>query len=107
MVLDTGSNVCLINAESLKNLQYEFADRHSGIMGINGETEEGQTVYLPLSYKDMEFDFECYVSDMSTTMNSIKQEYGVTIHGILGTGFFIKYKYILDFCSMVAYSIAK
>ena len=103
MVLDTGSNVCIINTEALKKLKYESTSPNSGIIGINGSTEDGMTVLLPLSYKEYNFDFECYASDISDTMNTVKKEYGVVIHGILGTGFFMKYKYILDFSSMIAY----
>lgn len=107
MVLDTGSNVCVINQNVLKDLKYEVAEEYTGIIGIQGEAGEGQTVILPLSYKDYEFDFECYAINMAETVQSMRKEYGVTIHGLLGTGFFTKYKYILDFNSMVAYSIRK
>ena len=40
-------------------------------------------------------------------VSTMKKEYGVTIHGLLGTGFFQKYKYVLDFNEMVAYSLKK
>ncbi len=108
MVLDTGSNVCIINKKTLKDLNHEVSEEfHVGVTGISGESEGGIIVTLPLAYRDMEFDFECYVNDLSDTMDTIKKEYGVTIHGILGTGFFTKYKYILDFNSMIAYSLKK
>ena len=107
MVLDTGSNVCIINEETLKSLTHEIAEQNMGIMGIGGDRESNNTVFLPLSYKDYNFDFECYVVDLSETIKSMKEEYGVTIHGLLGTGFFTKYKYILDFNDMVAYSLKK
>jgi hypothetical protein len=103
MVLDTGSNVCLINQDSLKDLKYSGADEHDGVIGLEGKADKGLTVLLPLTYKDWEFEFECWATDMQATIDSLKQEYGVTIHGILGTGFFMKYRYILDFSSMVAY----
>lgn len=107
MVLDTGSNVCLINREVLPSLKYEIGDTHTGVIGVAGDTEGGDTVFLPLVYKDWEFDFECLAADLTEAVNSMKKEYGVTIHGLLGTGFFSKYKYILDFSSMVAYPLKK
>ena len=107
MVLDTGSNVCIINKNVLTNLKYEVGEEHTGVIGLNGEAEAGNTVFLPLTYKDWEFDFECWTTDLSEMVSSMKKEYGVTIHGLLGTGFFQKYKYILDFNSMVAYSLKK
>ena len=107
MVLDTGSNVCLINQNSLEDLEHSVFEKHEGVIGLNGGAESGLTVIVPLTYKDWKFDIECWSTDIQATIDSMKQEYGVTIHGILGTGFFMKYKYILDFSSMIAYSVAK
>lgn len=107
MVLDTGSNVCLINKQMLPKLKYSEGESHTGIIGLSGTAEGGDTVLLPLSYKDRNFDFECWVTDLTEMVTSLKSEYGVTVHGLLGTGFFTKYKYILDFNSMIAYSLKK
>lgn len=107
MVLDTGSNVCIINSNILSDLKYEIGEEHTGVMGLNGEAEGGNTVFLPLTYKDWEFDFECWATDIGDMVSTMKKEYGVTIHGLLGTGFFQKYKYVLDFNEMVAYSLKK
>lgn len=107
MVLDTGSNVCIINKSMLTDLKYEVGEQHVGVIGLNGEAEGGDTVVLSLTYKDWEFDFECWATDLSEMVSSMKKEYGVTVHGLLGTGFFQKYKYVLDFNEMVAYSLKK
>ena len=107
MVLDTGSNVCIINSIMLLDLKYEVGEEHTGIIGLNGEADAGKTVLLPLTYKDWEFDFECWATDIGEMVSTMKKEYGVTIHGLLGTGFFQKYKYVLDFNEMVAYSLKK
>ena len=44
------------------------------------------------------------ISDLDKPFNNIKKESGVTIHGILGNNFFKKYKYVLDFDKLIAYS---
>ena len=41
---------------------------------------------------------------MNTVFTSIKNETGVTLHGLIGNSFMQKYKYVLDFDEMVAYS---
>ena len=107
MVLDTGSNVCLINQNSLADIKHSIFEKHDGVIGLNGDAESGLTVIVPLIYKDWEFDIECWATDIQSTIDTMKQEYGVTIHGILGTGFFMKYKYILDFNEMIAYSVRR
>ena len=103
MVLDTGSNVCLINQCLLPQLEHSVGEKHSGVIGLSGEADTGDIVTLPFTYKEWKFDFECWATDISEMTASLKKEYGVTIHGLLGTGFFQKYKYVLDFSSMVAY----
>ena len=52
MVLDTGSNVCIINKNVLTDLKYEIGEEHVGVIGLNGEAEAGDTVILPLTYKE-------------------------------------------------------
>ena len=107
LVLDTGSNTNIIDKETLKSLEYKVSDTKNSVIGIAGTTEESNYVLVPLSYKKKEYDMICLASDMSESMAAIKETYGVTIHGLLGTGFFTKYKYILDFDEMIAYSKSK
>lgn len=108
MVLDTGSNVSIIDINALDAIEHSFGkDSIEGIIGVSGEMGESSNVNISLTYKEMKFTFECYANDISATVNAVKQEYGVTIHGLLGTDFFTKYKYIIDFNEMVAYSLKK
>lgn len=108
MILDTGSNACIINSEILEGLEYDIISRHTGVIGLSGDVNgEGIIVEIPVTYKDRTFEVQCYTNNMAEAVNSIKQQYGVTIHGILGTGFFTDYKYILDFNELVAYSLKK
>lgn len=107
LVLDTGSNTNIIDKETLKSLDYKVSDTKNSVIGIAGTTEESNYVLVPLSYKKREYDMICLASDMSESMAAIKETYGVTIHGLLGTGFFTKYKYTLDFDEMIAYSKSK
>ena len=41
---------------------------------------------------------------MSEAFKKIKDGNGATIHGLIGNSFMQKYKYVLDFDEMVAYS---
>lgn len=107
MILDTGSNACVINEKILSSINHEIGEKHIGVLSLENFSGEVDTVYVPLKYKDMTFDLECLAVDIEDTVKSLKQEYGVNIHGLLGTGFFIEYKYILDFNEMVAYSLKK
>ena len=107
MILDSGANQNIIDSNYLPNLNYEDSETINGVIGIGGSSEDSNCVYLPLSYKDVTYTLECINMDMSSTVKEIKDTYGVTINGVLGTGFFAKYKYILDFDKMVAYSLKR
>ena len=104
LILDTGSNTNLIDSGILKNLEYKTSDVKNSVIGIGGTTVESNYVLIPLEHGHKHFDVPCISTDMSETIAAIKETYGVTIHGLVGTGFFSKYKYILDFSSMTAYS---
>lgn len=108
MVLDTGSNVCIIDSNILGGLKYKVIESDTdGIVGVGGAMGSGESVALELNYKEMLFKVECCVNDLTEAASTIKQQYGVTIHGILGTEFFMDYRYVIDFNEMVAYSLKK
>ena len=107
MILDSGSTDCIIDKNCLSQFEYEPSDLKGDVVGVQSISEVGNYVFVPLKYKNRVFDIECLAIDMSKTLKEIKDTYGVTIHGVVGTDFFSKYKYILDFNEMVAYSLAK
>lgn len=104
LILDTGANKSIINKKCIKNLKYEKTERVACITGISGGIEDNPIINMPFCYKDVEYNDFFQVTDISNTINTIKQTTGVTIHGILGNDFMQKYKYVLDFDKMVAYS---
>ena len=59
---------------------------------------------MTVTYRNQKFIDRFYISDLNESFGAIKAETGVQIHGILGSKFFAKYKYILDFESLIAYS---
>ena len=107
MILDSGSTDCLIDKNCLNQFEYEPSDEQGDVVGVQSISEVGNYVFVPLRYKKRVFDIECLAIDMSNTLKEFKETYGVTIHGVVGTNFFSKYKYILDFNEMVAYSLSK
>lgn len=107
LILDTGSNTNLIDSRVLEKLDYKVSDVKNSVIGIGGTTIESNYVLIPLDHNHKHFEVPCIATDMADTVAAIKETYGVTIHGLVGTGFFSKYKYILDFNEMIAYSKAK
>ena len=102
-LLDTGSNNSLINKSILNMLDYKELDGTSKLIGVEGNNIKNSICEMKIEYKDYVFDTTFNIADLDTPFNVIKQEDGVQLHGILGSLFFQKYKYILDFQSLIAY----
>lgn len=102
-VLDTGANYSLIDKSIEETLKVEDAKGNSTIVGLGGNLRASMKV-IKFQYKNREFTETFQVLDMTSTIKSIKEKKGATIHGILGNAFMQKYKYVLDFKEMIAYS---
>ena len=58
---------------------------------------------MSVTYKNQVFEEEFGIADLDEAFSVVKQESGVQIHGILGSKFFERYKYVLDFKELIAY----
>ena len=103
-LLDTGSDLSYINKSLLPSLKYKEINESRNIISIGGNTQSLGCCDMTVTYKNQKFIDRFYISDLDEAFGVIKAETGVQIHGILGSKFFAKYKYILDFESLIAYS---
>lgn len=103
-LLDTGSDLSYINKSILPSLEYKEIDESRNIISVGGNSHSLGCCDMTVTYKSQKFIDRFYVSDLDEAFGAIKAETGVQIHGILGSKFFAKYKYILDFESLIAYS---
>lgn len=102
-LLDTGSNNSHINGSVLSTLEYENIDRKTETIGFNGNKSDTNFCKMTISYKNQKFEEEFSITDLEEAFSIVKKESGVQIHGILGSKFFEKYKYVLDFNELIAY----
>lgn len=104
-LLDTGSNICQINSSLMPELEYKMIEGKTlDIIGIEGNKITSGFCEMTVKYKNQEFVGEFFIHDLSQAFDTIKAENGVQIHGIIGSLFLQKYKYILDFVQLIAYS---
>lgn len=103
-LLDTGSDLSYINKSILSSLKYKEVNESRNIISVGGNSQTLGCCDMTVTYKNQKFIDRFYISDLDEAFRAIKAETGVQIHGILGSKFFAKYKYILDFESLVAYS---
>lgn len=103
MLLDTGSSENIISKEHLESVYFTQTGEKRPVFGIDGIITYDEVVNTTISYKGLKFDISVLSTDMKEAFDIIKKEYGVTIHGILGSGFFTRYKYVLDFDKLMFY----
>lgn len=102
-LLDTGSNISYLNESIVSSLVTESTGEESNIIGIEGNKVNCKICKMIIRRKNQEFEEEFSTADLDKAFSIVKKESGVQIHGILGSRFFEKYKYVLDFKDYIAY----
>lgn len=102
-LLDTGSNVSHINSSIIHLLDHTKTGQNIDTIGMEGNKVNSNICSMSIYYRNQKFEDDFIISDLNDAFNIIKQEDGVQIHGILGSKFFEKYKYVLDFSKLIAY----
>lgn len=106
-LLDTGSDDSYINIDVLDKLVVKKSyNVKRDIVTGNGSISSSQIVLMDISYKEQCFENAFVVSDMGEAFDAATGASGIKIHGILGSVFFAKYKYVLDYMKLEAYSKA-
>ena len=104
-VLDTGAFSSIIDLRVLDKLQYTELEGKSVGYGVDGVEHHMDRVGIVLTYKDKDYSDAFRVLDMSASFDALKRDYGVTVHGLLSSAFFERYKYVLNYNELVAYSM--
>ena len=103
-LFDTGATNSVINTVVLDYLKHTVIEgAECEVYGIEGSIQKVNFVNIKFE-RDLTYEDNFQVVDMSSAFDQVKAETGVTVHGILGNTFFQKYKYIIDYVDMVVYS---
>jgi hypothetical protein len=105
-LLDTGSMESIMDLRVLELLKLPYTphEKTFDMYGVTGNTVSVPSVLMNLEYKDNIYEGHFMVKDLGDSMDMVKQEYGVRIHGVLGAKFFDKYNYVLDFANLAVYA---
>lgn len=104
-LLDTGANNSVLNASVADKLKVEIVE----FDGVDTDTAGGticvnKAAHLHLKYDNKRIYEDLFILvDMTEAFESTKKETGVQLHGLLGSNFFAKYKYIIDYDSLALY----
>lgn len=103
-LFDTGSNDNIIDASVLDEVDYEKVDYEGTLSGLDGKVHKVDKCNITFSYKDEVYPFDYLIKDMRAPFDLMKNDYGVNLHGVIGSRFFNKFKYVLDFDALIAYT---
>lgn len=104
LLLDTGSSKSVILPSVLNVFKHEKLNEEGTVYGMEGNIIETVFISMDFILNNSNYAEKFQVIDMSSAFNSLKQDTGVTIHGILGNSFFEKYGYVIDYKDFVAYA---
>lgn len=104
-LLDTGSSESHISAEKAKELSGTPINVEYSYTTSNGFADNiSSIIEATLEYKKDKFNVNLFVNQgLDSAFKTVKEDCGVQLHGILGSDFLKKYKYVLDYAEMIAY----
>lgn len=100
-LLDTGSNVSYVNSKS--DIEVDKTNVKDTYMGADGVDKECEWATARFYRESSEYHCKVIVADLDAAFTELKNCWGVSVNGILGNDFFVKYKYCLDFKESVVY----
>lgn len=103
-LLDTGATMSVIDSNVLDIFTHKRLEDEGTVFGMEGNRTTVSYVRASLYYKNKSYEEDFQVVDMSSAFSKVKEESGVSLSGILGSLFFQRYQYVLDFESLIAYS---
>ena len=96
-LIDTGANGSVINSGILDNYNYQKSNKTGSIFGMEGNKQEISYANMKFSLNDKKYSEEFQIVDMNNSFDNVEKENGITIHGILGNTFLVRYGYVIDF----------
>ena len=106
-ILDTGSDISHIDSnimDSLSDTEEVEGDNLTVITASSSVEGNNSWVRVPLNYKRQSFIEDFMPLDLHDSFKALKEDTGIQLHGILGGTFLRKYRYVLDYDNLVAYT---
>lgn len=107
-ILDSGSDKNVINADALKLFDHKLKategnEQEHQLSGVGGP-QKAMVCTIPFSCNEENFEEEFLAVDLNHTLDGIRKEHCIQIHGILGSIFLQEHNIVLDYKNLVAYS---
>lgn len=107
-LLDTGSDDSFINCSVVNKLKIDNREHIDGSITTGGGViNSAEVITMDIYYKEHKFKNKFLVHNFDDAFKSAFGNSGIVIHGIIGSIFFQRYKYVLDFNNLDAKSSLK
>lgn len=106
-LLDTGADKSIFSKDHLDLIEHTLINAQGTLTDAGGHTIDVNIAHLKFYYEDKPFDGYFRLIDMTPVSNAIDlnvKGQKIDIVGVIGDDFLTKYKYVLDFSRMIAYS---
>ena len=99
LVIDTGCTISCIDNNVLDLLVHNITQESvEGVIFANGDTNDSiPIVEIPITIGDKEYIEQFNAVDFSAMSQQVKESFGITVRGLLGSEFLYKNSLILDF----------
>lgn len=103
-VLDTGSDLNVIDVNVLPTIEYEETDYKGTLAGIGG-VQDVKCCKITFQHEDNSFTTNFLISEtLKPAFDDIRKCHAIPIHGMLGSVFLRSNNIVLDFNRLVAYN---
>lgn len=103
-ILDTGSDNNVIDKNALNSIEHTIDEtKQINLSGVGG-VQCAQICDISFQYDDKEYTEQFLISDLNEAFTLLRKCHAIPLHGMLGSCFMQKNKFVLDFNNMVAYN---
>ena len=98
-LLDTGSNRNIIDLRIYNHFNDKLSAQSSAgsLLSLGGNTGESIEIEIPFEFEKISYCEPFLCTGNIDSFDEIKAESGVQIHGILGSQFFVKHDWVINF----------
>ena len=104
LLIDTGSDRSLMDSEALESCIINGVKSSNVVLTTGGGAMDSDAIaVIPIAYKDLDFEGEFLICDLKEQFD--RAFVGkIHVHGLLGSDFFRKYKYKIDYSDLAVYA---
>jgi hypothetical protein len=102
-LLDTGSTISYIDAQTAIELGCKFQNCNESVTGLGGNQEITEYCEVRLETPTTVTEIELPLANFKHAFSQIEEESGIEIHGLLGNNFLLASKYVIDYDKMMVF----